>query len=320
MYFSTGTQLQAALNALPASKVGEFTAFDSFYYGQHYMGAYSGTLTPIEHFVQIGAARGYQPSADFDPVYYASAFADLRDKGFDSADLIYHFMQFGLDEGRAPNSTLSTFDGTAYLAANPDVNTYVLANLSQFGGSLTNGALAHYVKFGSFEGRTAPSTVPEVGQTFTLTNNVDTGALFIGTEGDDQYVAAYTTTEMGERLDTLTQFDNLDGGAGNDTLVVHAAGEYTLTGAAADSVTVSSIENVQFKVINDLDVDATGWTGVEAFDVVSTGGNVVVRSAASESVTVRATANVFVSDATVQAVDVTGAGFIGVDVGCQQPR
>ena len=76
MYFSTGAQLQAAINALPATKIGGFTPFDGFYYGQQYMSAYSGSLSPLEHFVQIGAGRGYAPSATFDPTFYASKYPD----------------------------------------------------------------------------------------------------------------------------------------------------------------------------------------------------------------------------------------------------
>ena len=164
-YFTTGAQLQAALNALPNTKTGKFVAFDSFFYGQQYMADYQGkgTLSPIEHFVQIGAARGYKPNATFDPTYYANAFADLKGKGFNSADLLYHFMQYGLDEGRAPSQALAEFDGNFYLAANPDVAAYVNANLDQFGGSVTNGALAHYVKFGGAEGRSGPGTAATAG-------------------------------------------------------------------------------------------------------------------------------------------------------------
>ena len=172
-YFTTGAQLQAALNALPNTKTGNFFAFDSFFYGQQYMADYQGTLSPIEHFVQIGAARGYKPNATFDPTYYKNAFADLKNTDFNAADLLYHFMKFGLDEGRTPNAALASFDGKAYLAANADVATFVNANLAQFNGSVTNGALAHYVKFGAAEGRTAPGTSVSNGQTFTLTTGTD---------------------------------------------------------------------------------------------------------------------------------------------------
>lgn len=247
-YFTTGAQLQAALNALPNTKTGNFVAFDSFFYGQQYMADYQGTLSPIEHFVQIGAARGYKPNATFDPVYYADKFADLKGKGFDSADLLYHFMQYGLDEGRAPNAALATFDGTAYLAANPDVAAYVNANLAQFGGSATNGALAHYVKFGAAEGRTAPGTSVSNGQTFTLTDGVDVQG-FTGTSGNDTFIASDVTYTTG---------DSLNGGAGTDVL------KLTTTAAVADLVDLASIETVQIRNTNaGTTIDASGWTGVE---------------------------------------------------------
>ena len=156
MYFSSGVQLNAALSALPTSKVGFFTPFDAAFYSAHYMVGYTGTLSPLEHYVQIGSNVGTgmaKPNATFDPAYYANAYADLIGAGFNSADLLYHFLKFGLDEGRAPNAQLASFNGSAYLAANPDVAAYVNGNLAQFGGSTTNGAIAHYVKFGSFEGR-----------------------------------------------------------------------------------------------------------------------------------------------------------------------
>lgn len=212
-YFTTGAQLQAALNALPNTKTGNFVAFDSFFYGQQYMADYQGTLSPIEHFVQIGAARGYKPNATFDPTYYKNAFADLKNTDFNAADLLYHFMQYGLDEGRIPSEALATFDGTAYLAANPDVEAYVNANLAQFGGSVTNGALAHYVKFGASEGRPAPGASTDDGKTVLLTRftDVKVGATFNGYLDYNQYAGADEQT--------LTTSDRLTGtAADNDTL------------------------------------------------------------------------------------------------------
>lgn len=210
MYFTTGAQLQAALNALPAAKKGAFVAFDSFFYGQQYMGAYTGTLSSIEHFVQIGASRGYKPNATFDPVYYANAYADLKGKNFDSADLLYHFMQYGLDEGRAPNAEMANFDGAAYLAAYPDVAAYVNAHLADFNGSATNGAIAHYVKFGAAQGF-QPVFSNDV---FTLTNNIDVAKANV-------FNSAPAYTPGGDEfVNTLQDEDVLTGAGTNPTLNV----------------------------------------------------------------------------------------------------
>ena len=217
MYFSTGIQLSNALAALPTEKVGKFIAFDPAFYAQTYMGAYQGTLSPLEHFVQIGADRFFSPNAKFDPTYYANAYADLRGAGLNSADLLYHFMQFGLDEGRTPSAALANFDGAAYLVANPDVAAYVNANLAQFNGSVTNGAIAHYVKFGAIEGRVAPELPVTGDQTFTLTQREDN---LTGGAGDDVFSAPVTqnTTGSGQLSNTFETGDVLAGGAGTDTL------------------------------------------------------------------------------------------------------
>ena len=144
---TTGAQLSAAIAAIAASspgKIGQFLAFDALNYSNVYMlNGNTTALTPIEHFVQYGAASMAMPNKTFDPAYYKSHYADLSGTSMDAADLLIHFLKFGLDEGRAPNATLAnTFNGTAYLAAYPAVATYVNANLASFGGSADNGACA----------------------------------------------------------------------------------------------------------------------------------------------------------------------------------
>lgn len=264
MYFSTGAQLQAALNSLPTSKVGSYVAFDPFYYGTTYMQDYGGTLSPIEHFVQIGAARGFSPNADFDPNFYVNQYADLRGKGYDAADLLYHFMQFGLDEGRAQNEAFLAFDGEAYLAQYPDVLAFVQANLAQFNGSLTNGAIAHYVKFGEAEGRNVPSMSDS--QTFTLTTSQD--SITGGASSDVVYgtiTAAVATT-------TLNPQDTISLGGGTDTV------NLTLSGGGYDgSTTISGVEIFNVKAADAQAFDANAMTGVESI--------VSQRSAATLTVT-----------------------------------
>ena len=47
------------------------------------------------------------------------------------------------------------YDGNRYLAENPDVAGYVDGNLTAFLGSRSNGAIAHYIIYGTDEGRVA---------------------------------------------------------------------------------------------------------------------------------------------------------------------
>lgn len=241
-YFSNGAALQAALQALPAYKTGSFTAFDPFFYGQTYMASYPGELSPIDHFVQIGAARGYKPNATFDPTFYQNSSADLA--GLDGADLLYHFMMYGLDEGRVPNSTFANFDGTAYLAANPDVKAYVEANLAQFGGSLTNGAVAHYVKFGAAEGREASGV--SSSSIFALTQGLDN---VVGTSGNDTINAYAFNSVTGANTTTLQSVDTIDGGAGTDTLNIEVKAD-TAPADFNDAIQ-GTIKNVEIININN---------------------------------------------------------------------
>lgn len=289
-YFSTGVQLQAAIDALPASKKGDFKAFDGFYYGDKYMAAYSGTLSPLEHFVQIGAARGYAPSAAFDPAYYAGAYADLKGTDLNSADLLYHFLKFGLDEGRVPNATLATFNGAQYLTNNPDVATFVNANLAQFGGSANNGALAHFVKFGQFEtGRTDATPVDTTaGATIRLTASADFGDDFTGTANNDTFNANVVQNALGQQVNTLGSGDELNGGGGMDTLSAKITSGVFAGGAISMPIQpeTKSIEIVKLQAVNsDINglstqvyVNAKDMTGISKIGSNYSDADLVIQS------------------------------------------
>ena len=208
-FINTGAQLQDAIDALPASKKGSFVAFDAKYYAETYLGNYQGTLTPIEHFAQIGSARMYNPSALFEPTVYRGSYSDLA--GLDAADLLVHYLKFGLDEGRIGSSALFGFDGARYLRDNTDVAAYVNGNLDQFGGSVNNGALAHFVKFGSFENRFAydtagnPLSINEAPATSAiatvdLDGNTTKESLWLNTNGGDSLLVKGTATFDGKDL------------------------------------------------------------------------------------------------------------------------
>ena len=293
-YFATGAAMTAALNALPTSLTGTYKAFDAFYYAANYMGAYAGTLTPVEHFVQVGAARGYKPNADFDPAFYASEYDDLD--GLDAADLLYHYVTFGLNEGRAGNATLAAYDWADYLAAYPEVAAYVDANLDSFGGSRTNGAIAHYVKFGEDQGFTLPAD--PVAAEIELTSGWDRGADFVGTAADDAFLAADGTWTTG---------DAIDGGAGADTFEVLKVGNITIP----TSATVANIETVDLNATGTVSVDTRTWTGLSSLNVQATGTTSLTVAATTD---VDAVSTLGTSDATVtygDDVTVTASGSTG---------
>jgi len=245
MYFATGAALTAALNALPTSLTGTYKAFDAFYYADKYMGSYTGTLSPIEHFVQIGAARGYKPNTDFDPTFYQARYSDLAN--LDAADLLFHYVKFGLNEGRPGNATLATYNWASYLTAYPDVAKYVNDNLASFGGSASNGAIAHYVKFGAVQGFTVPGSVP--AQTFMLTTGTES---YTGGAGNDTFNAPLAGT-AGTTM-TYSAVDAISGGAGTDTLYVES-NTTTLNLALVKSVEAVSVNAATNDVVVTLPTD-----------------------------------------------------------------
>ena len=103
------------------------------------------------HYLQRGAAEDRAPNGWFDDDFYRASNADLA--GLDDATLFMHFNLHGVWEGRAPSGLFATFDGQRYLDDNPDVAAYVHAHLDDFLGSVSNGAIAHFLVYGVHEAR-----------------------------------------------------------------------------------------------------------------------------------------------------------------------
>lgn len=115
-----------------------------------------------QHYNTYGRFEGANPNATFNTNEYLAANPDVAAAGVNP---FQHFLQFGVNEGRAPSDTFpsfASFDSAAYLAANPD--------LAAAGVDTPNEAYAHFVIYGQFEGRPgAPDVDTGVpGATFTL--------------------------------------------------------------------------------------------------------------------------------------------------------
>jgi len=112
----------------------------------------------IDHYLNWGASEGRRPNVWFDPDYYANRWPDLKAGNFDDATLFLHYNLYGVWEGRSAGPAFDQYDGNRYLTDNPDVAAYVDAHVSDFLGSRTNGAIAHFVIYGANEGRLAYDT------------------------------------------------------------------------------------------------------------------------------------------------------------------
>ncbi len=138
------------------------------------------------------------------------------------------------------------------------------------------------------------TAIATAGSTFTLTTAIDT---FIGKSGRDTFNALNGT---------LTSFDKLDGGAGNDVLNISSTGAFTVpTGA-----TVSNIETVNINAASSVTLDTTAsgsnWSGVTALNVTNT--------AAAATVTAASTTAIAVTDTEVaaSAITVNGGSTVAV--------
>lgn len=206
------------------------------------------------HYSNYGWKELRNPSSGFDTAYYLTTYTDVTTA---KTNPLAHFLAYGADEGRAPNSSLAgvatTFNSTLYLSSNADVQAAITA------GTVTS-AYEHWVLYGNAEGRTAYTTSGAVisGSTsgttstsFTLTTALDN---LTGTSGNDTFIGDNAT---------LTA-DVINGGSGtgdklsvtNSSAAVYTAVP-TLSGVETLQVTDAGTAAATFNLVN-----ATGLTKI----------------------------------------------------------
>jgi hypothetical protein len=192
-----------------------------------------------QHYQLFGAAEGRKPAPWFDAQYYVQQNPDLL--ALEVNQLFDHFVNFGMEEGRAPSAEAQITEAglLAYANANEDLRTAfgIEAGATELTEAQALGLTQQFYAFGYTEDRPAApfdaDTSP--GQTFTLTVNADApGAAApatntLGTSGDDTYNAVDTT---------LQSQDSIDGAGGTDTLNVRA------TAAANVTPEIKNVENI----------------------------------------------------------------------------
>ncbi|WP_028572294.1 hypothetical protein [Desulfonatronum lacustre] len=205
----------------------------------------SGQVDPWEHYVLFGGKELRAPNAVFNPEYYLLQNPDVIQAVASGqfANAFHHFYTYGLIEGRVPSEAYADFDADTYLAANPDVKEAIES------GAFAGSAFFHFVEYGYDEGRPGGITPSTPGQTFTLTTGVDTET---GTAGNDIFNAPLA----GTGVNTLTDFDDLDGGMGRDTLNARLVDD-------VDNVSLANIEVLNFRASDDATVDAANFSNVE---------------------------------------------------------
>lgn len=124
------SRLESQLQVLQRSGL-----FDEQFYRESNPDIASAEISPLEHFLYVGAFEGRRPNPLFDPAYYLTIYPEVAKAGVNPA---IHYFTTGALEGRDPSSG---FDTNFYLAANRDVATSGL------------NPLVHFLRFGAWQGR-----------------------------------------------------------------------------------------------------------------------------------------------------------------------
>lgn len=238
----------------------------------------------FQHFLQFGAAEEVAPNAYFNAnEYYAAKAAQFYGEAFTGSELQIaqvktlinkegmnawtHYQKFGSAEGVNPSNA---FDASDYCAAkaeamnaagqkDPDGNDWTAESIAKAIDDAGMSVLEHYLTYaGTGEGEVAAgSTFPvsdddqvvvPSGETIVI-DELDSTIAYTGSAGDDKFYLQNAGTD-------LHPYNTLDGGEGNDTLI--------LDGQGLGGATIRNIENL---VVNggtgadyDMSLFATSFT------------------------------------------------------------
>ncbi len=276
-WFDANAYMQNKLAQLKAQEPDAGWTLDKLY-DAFREGGFVGAEGQYEHFVKFGAAEEVAPNAYFNADEYYAAKAkqyyeeELKQEFTGSEEQIArvkalikdadmnawtHYQQFGSAEGVNPSNA---FDASDYCAAKaaamnkagqkaPDGTDWTAEKIAEAIDQAGMSVLEHYLTFaGTGEGEVAAGStypvsedeqvvLPNPGETFYLTKEIDN---LTGTAGDDVFRVV--------EAEQMTQFDTVDGGAGNDTLEVYTGDD--LKG------TFTNIENL---VVAGADVSTSGY-------------------------------------------------------------
>ena len=250
------------------NKLAQMQATDPAYAMSDLVAAFAkaGFVGPegyFQHFQQFGAAEEVAPNAYFNAnEYYAAKAAQFYGDKFDGSELQIaqvktlinkegmnawtHYQQFGSAEGVNPSNA---FDASDYCAAKaeamikagqkaPDGTDWTAEKIAKAIDDAGMSVLEHYMTYaGTGEGEVAAgSTYPVDDDDQVVVPNpgvnvvVDGSAItYNGTAGDDTFYL--------EEHTELAEYNTLDGGEGNDTLIL--SDDKFVNGA-----TIQNIENL----------------------------------------------------------------------------
>lgn len=276
----------------------------------------------FQHFLQFGAAEEVAPNAYFNAnEYYAAKAAQFYGEAFTGSELQIaqvktlinkegmnawtHYQQFGSAEGVNPSNA---FDASDYCAAkaeamnaagqkDPDGNDWTAESIAKAIDDAGMSVLEHYLTYaGTDEGEVAAgSTFPvsdddqvvvPSGETIVI-DELDSTIAYTGSAGDDKFYLKNDATN-------LHAYNTLDGGEGNDTLI--------LDGKDLGGATIRNIENLVVNSGNGADYDMSLF----ATSFTLNGGRAQLTNVGSQKLTTDGATNLDVAMAAGQtSVDLT---------------
>ena len=174
---------------------GRVVNFNASEYNASYPDVDAASITAAEHYVKWGMEEGR--ALNFNATDYLANNPDVADAGLDA---LTHYKNYGMEENRPV-----TFDSTKYLNNNPDVADSVFGSSGSWtfnGAEVTDGALAHYLKYGKDEGRPVEFDSAKYLDTYTDVADSPFGSsgswTFNGAEVTDGALAHYLKYGMDE--------------------------------------------------------------------------------------------------------------------------
>ena len=264
-WFDANAYMQNKLAQLKAQEPDAGWTLDKLY-DAFREGGFVGAEGQYEHFVKFGAAEEVAPNAYFNADEYYAAKAkqyyeeELKQEFTGSEEQIAsvkalikdadmnawtHYQQFGSAEGVNPSNA---FDASDYCAAKaaamikagqkaPDGTDWTAEKIAKAIDDAGMSVLEHYLTYaGTGEGEVAAGStypvsedeqvvVPNPGKTVVVDGSATT---YTGTAGDDKFYLKHASE--------LHEYNTLDGGEGNDTLI--------LDGQGLGGATIRNIENL----------------------------------------------------------------------------
>ncbi|MGD9947267.1 MAG: beta strand repeat-containing protein [Desulfobulbus sp.] len=266
--FSTTTQVKDAIEAngmttfqhFSTYSLAERTSPDDYFNTNEYLAAKA---------VQLNTLQGVTTWTG-DKVALA-----LQNAGYTNA--YDHFTSIGWTENVNPSNA---FDVSSYLDQKATATGLTVAEVTAAFQANGFDPISHYMYVGDTETGISVTPVPvseqvtpdasgSAGQTFTLTTGIDN---IVGTSGNDTIIGSDTT---------LSNADQINGGAGTDILKIYAA--------AAPGTALGTISNIETIFVNGVtgSIDVSGKAGVTGLVIDNTSAAANVFKVANQTITLQ---------------------------------